>query len=79
MLRLISITFPFVCQLCKIMSSVQETQHVDRELSSELTESLVNNQELFSELSEPPVDDRELFSELSEPPVNPAFLHVCAS
>ena len=65
------------CQLCKIMSSVQETQHVDRELSSELTESPVNDRELFSELSEPPVDDRELFSELSEPPVNPAFLHMC--
>ena len=53
------------CQLCKIMSSVQETQHLDRELSSELTGSPVNDRELFSELSEPPLDNRELFSEVS--------------
>ena len=45
------------------MSSVQATQSVDRELSSELVES--------------PVEDRELSSELKESPVNPAFLHMC--
>ena len=51
------------CKLFKFMSSVQETQSVDREL--------------FSELSESQVDDRGLFSELSESPVKPAFVHMC--
>ena len=51
------------CKLFKFMSSVQETQSVDREL--------------FSELSESQVDDWGLFSELSESPVKPAFVHMC--
>ena len=43
---------------------MQETQCVDRELSSELKES--------------PVVDRELSSELRESPIKPAFLLMCA-
>ena len=43
---------------------MQETQRVDRELSSELKES--------------PVVDRELSSELRESPIKPAFLLMCA-
>ena len=44
------------------MSSMQENQREDRELSSELIES--------------PVVDRELSSELKKSPVNPAFLRM---